>query len=232
MSTLRLVIGNKNYSSWSLRAWLVLKHLGLEFEEICLDLRDPAFIEKISAFSQARLVPVLLDGDLTIWDSLAICEYLGEQHPHLWPLALEQRALARSAVAEMHSGFQALRQELPMNCRGTPRQQLYSQQAAADIQRLTQLWRDCLHSHQTLNTQHTLSPHQTRGPWLFGEFTLTDAYFAPVVLRFHGYGVELDALSQQYCSTQLQNPHLQQWLQEARLETSLLPDSDLDSASA
>lgn len=220
MSSLRLVIGNKNYSSWSLRPWLVLKHLGLPFEEVRVDLRDPAFTEKVAAFSEARLVPVLLDGDLTVWDSLSICEYLAEQHPHLWPLSLEQRALARSAVAEMHSGFQALRQELPMNCRATPGTLSYSRQAAADIQRLIELWQHCLHSHQTT------------GPWLFGEFTLTDAYFAPVVLRFNSYGVKLDALCQQYCATQLQNPHLQQWLRDARLETSILPESDLGTASA
>ena len=143
MKDLQLIIGNKNYSSWSLRPWLVLKHLGLDFNEIRVPLFTETFKQQIRQYSHAEKVPVLQSGDLTIWDSLAICEYLAEQHPQLWPDDVADRALARSAVAEMHSGLMALRGELPMNCRANQRRLDYSAAAATDIERVQALWKQC-----------------------------------------------------------------------------------------
>ncbi len=200
MTTAQLVIGNKNYSSWSLRPWLVLKHLGIAFEEIRLPLFTDTFQQQIRQYSGAARVPVLRDGGLDIWDSLAICEYLAEQHPQLWPQDRADRALARSAVAEMHAGFVALRTEMPMNCRAHQRRLDYSPAAAADIARIESLWQQC----------RTQSGDQ--GPWLFRQFGIIDAYFAPVVIRFNAYRVPLTDSSKAYCRTQLANPHLRQWI--------------------
>ncbi|MEH6472867.1 MAG: glutathione S-transferase family protein [Halopseudomonas sp.] len=210
-----LVIGNKNYSSWSLRSWLVLKHLGIHFNEVRLALDTDQFKQQIGQYSAACRVPVLIDGTLNIWDTLAICEYLAEDHPLLWPDNRQQRALARAYVSEMHSGFNALRSELPMNCRANQRQVEISAATRADIDRIEQIWQQCTDA----KTQH--------GPWLFGRFGIIDAFFAPVAIRLHGYQVSLQHNSAKYIRLQLDNPLLQEWIGAGQAESEVIPDEEV-----
>ncbi|MEH6825945.1 MAG: glutathione S-transferase family protein [Motiliproteus sp.] len=213
-----LVIGNKNYSSWSLRPWLVLKHLGIGFDEIQLELDTPAFKKQINLYSEAGRVPVLVVNKLKIWDSLAICEYLAEEHPHLWPDDRHARALARAITCELHSGFSALRNELPMNCRAQQRQIEISAEAQCDLERIEQLWQQC---------SNTRTPEQNRaGPWLFGRFGIIDAFFAPVVIRLQGYRLSLSENSVAYVEHQLNNPLLQTWIRAGQAETTVLPHEE------
>ncbi len=215
MPKLLLVIGNKNYSSWSLRPWLVLKHLGVDFEELRLPLDTDQFHQEIGRYSPNDRVPVLWDGELRVWDSLAICEYLAEGYPkaQLWPADPATRALARSVCAEMHSSFSDLRQALPMNCRAQDRRLDISAAVAADIARIQALWNDCLNRHG--------------GPWLFGAYSIADAYYAPVVLRFRGYGVELDEASRRYMATALADPALEDWLTAGQAETEVIEHEEV-----
>lgn len=211
---LRLVIGNKNYSSWSLRPWLALTEAGIEFEEIRIRLSQPTSPQEILQYSPSGRVPVLLDGTMTIWDSLAIVEYVAERFPqlHWWPAEPEARAIARSVSCEMHAGFQTLRQQMPMNCRERhPRQDLRPD-LTADIQRILQIWQTC---------------RQTFGQgdrFLFGAFCIADAMFAPVVSRFITYGVALDATSQAYVDAIWHLPAMQQWVAEATAEPEVIED--------
>ncbi|WP_421861893.1 glutathione S-transferase family protein [Motiliproteus sp.] len=205
-----LIIGNKNYSSWSLRPWLVLRHLGLDFEEVRLSLGSPDFHRELKRYSQAGRVPVYQDDQGSIWDSLAICEFLAERNPLLWPDEPYQRALARAYVCEMHSGFTALRAELPMNCRALQRQIEPSQAALADIARIEQIWQQCI--------EH----HAQEGPWLFGRFGIIDAFFAPVAIRFNGYQLSLAHNSREYVKLQLSNPLLQEWIAAGQAEPEVI----------
>ena len=157
MSDLTLVIGNKAYSSWSLRPWLLLKHLGVAFQEITVPLHAPDAATQIARYSPSGRVPVLLDGDHVIWESLAIAEFLAERYPEVWPTEAHRRALARSAASEMHAGFTALREELPFNCRARRSGVIPSPAAQADIERVATLWRTC-----------RLTVSDDEGPWLFG----------------------------------------------------------------
>lgn len=204
---LTLVIGNKNFSSWSLRPWLVLKQLGEPFAEKHIHLYHPDSKQQLLAASPAGKVPVLLDGLLRVHDSLAICEYLAELFPaaRLWPQERADRAEARAISAEMHSGFTALRSEMPMNASLRTLLQP-SADCAADIARITTIWRQL--------RQRFVAD----GDFLFGHFGIVDAMFAPVVLRFVSYGVTLDPVSQAYADSLLSLPAMQQWLDEAELE--------------
>jgi glutathione S-transferase len=179
---LTLVIGNKNYSSWSLRPWLLLTEFGVPFEEVRLLLDTPEFQEVVARWAPNRRVPALHDDGLVIWDSLAICEYVNERYldGRGWPADVAARAHARSAAAEMHSGFMALRKQLPMNMRRTPDAYRWDAAADADIARIQAMWRE-------LRTQHGMG-----GPFLCGKFSIVDAMFAPVVSRFESYGVPMD----------------------------------------
>ncbi len=172
MSTPVLVIGNKNYSSWSLRAWLALRNMGLEFTELRIPLRMPGYRDEIRKHNPAGRVPALQDGHHTIWDSLAICEYAAETYPPAWPEDRDSRSLARSVSAEMHSSFAALREALPMNCRARGRRVAASEEVSRDIARVQEIWRSCR------------SRHSDDGPWLFGPFCIADAMYAPVASRF------------------------------------------------
>lgn len=204
---LTLVIGNKNFSSWSLRPWLVLKQLGEPFAEKHIHLYSPDSKQQLLAANPAGKVPVLFDGLLRVHDSLAICEYLAELFPaaRLWPQERADRAEARAISAEMHAGFTALRSEMPMNaCLRTQLQP--SADCAADIARITAIWRQL--------RQRFVAD----GDFLFGHFGIADAMFAPVVLRFVSYGVTLDPVSQAYADSLLSLPAMQQWLDEAELE--------------
>jgi glutathione S-transferase len=187
MASLTLAIGNKNYSSWSLPPWLFLKHAGIPFAEIRIPLHTRETRERISQCSPSGRVPVLLDGAVSVWESLAICEYIAERFPEArgWPADPHARAIARSVATEMHAGFAALRAELPMNCRAKRSGVVPSSAARADIERVISIWHTC---RETFGQG---------GPWLFGAFTIADTILAPVALRFHTDGVELPDVAQE-----------------------------------
>ncbi|KIA79602.1 glutathione S-transferase [Chromobacterium piscinae] len=205
-----LIIGNKNYSSWSLRPWLVLKMLDEPFKEQQIDLFLSDTKARILAANPAGKVPVLVDGKLRVWDSLAICEYLAECFPaaRLWPDDAKQRAVARSIVAEIHSGFEALRRSLSMDI--TLRQIDYESSPAveADIARVVSLWEE-----------HRAS-HIADGDFLFGHFTIADAFFAPICTRFQTYNVALPPASQAYVRHILSLPAMQEWYRAAERENN------------
>lgn len=214
MGSLTLVFGNKNYSSWSLRPWLLLKHMGIDFVEtrIPLDMADtPALIKQ---FSPTKKVPVLLDGPLTVWDSLAICEYVSEQYldGRGWPAAVAARAQARALAAEMHSGFSELRSQWPMNIRER-RQMPVNAALQKDIARIESSWGDAL--------------QRSGGPFLFGDFCIADAMYAPVVLRFNSYQPPLLPLTESYMQTILSLPALQSWMAAARAEIEVIKEDEI-----
>jgi glutathione S-transferase len=215
MSPYTLIIGNKNYSSWSLRPWLLMRHLGIEFQEIRIPLYMPGSGEQILQFSPAGKVPVLKHGSVTVWDSLAICEYLADLHPGAWPAERAARTWARSISAEMHSGFAALRREMPMNVRARGRRVTPSEACRSDIARIQEIWRAC---RQT---------HAVGGPWLFGRFSIADAMFAPVATRFATYGVPCTEPEAGYMRTVLEDPALQPWLADAASETEVIASSEV-----
>jgi glutathione S-transferase len=216
MSPLTLVIGNKNYSSWSLRPWLAMKQAGLDFAEVRIPLDTPETRSRILQYSSAGRVPVLIHHDLTVWDSLAICEYLAEQFPGHWlPEDRAARAIARSVSAEMHSGFSHLRQHMPMDCRARLPGQGRAPGVQPDIDRITEIWRTCRQQFGT------------GGDFLFGQFTFADAMYAPVVSRFVTYGVELDEIAQAYADSIWSLPAMQAWVAAAAAESEYLAESKL-----
>jgi glutathione S-transferase len=203
-----LIIGNKNYSSWSLRPWLLMRHFGIDFEEIVLPLDTPEFFQRIGNYSPTGRVPALHVDDEVIWDSLAICETVNERwlSDRGWPSEPKTRAAARSAAAEMHSGFAALRGQLPMNCRHQPKPKHWDAAADKDIARVQQLW-------QQLRSRFG----GDRG-FLCGDFGIVDAMFAPVCVRFRGYGVDLDRHSRDYLQTMFDLPAMREWQAAAEAE--------------
>ncbi len=206
MSTPILVIGNKNYSSWSLRPWLAMKFLGIAFQELRIPLYGPGATEEIRRYSPTGKVPCLVDGTVRIWDSLAILEYLAETHP-LWPQDSAARAMARSASAEMHSGFQELRQHMSMNVRRRLPGMGRTPGALADVARIIGLWTECREKHGS------------GGEFLFGAFSAADAMYAPVVLRFRTYEVELPEACRRYADAVLEIPAIGEWIAGAEAET-------------
>lgn len=212
---MKLVIGNKNYSSWSLRAWLAMKVAGIEFAEHRIALYEPQAKAAILAFSPAGKVPCLIDADLHVWDSLAICEYLAEKRPGLWPDDPSARALARSVSAEMHSGFAHLRQNMCMNIRRSHPGKGRTPEVLAEIARIVELWSDCR------------ARHGAGGPFLFGRFSIADAMYAPVVLRFRTYAVELPPVCRAYADAVLALPAMRDWIADAQRETESLAQFDL-----
>lgn len=214
--SLKLVIGNKNYSSWSLRAWLYLKESQLQFEEIRLSLFTDQWATAISQYTPAGRVPVLLDGDITIWDSLAIMEYVHEYYPDAvgWPSNRTANAHARSIAAEMHSGFLAIREELPQNLRVCQQRSRddFSNAAQAQIARVEKLWQDCY--------------RQYGGPWLCGDFSIADVLYAPVALRFVTYSIQLNPEAGQFIDRVQALDAVQAWCQDAIAEPENLPFID------
>jgi glutathione S-transferase len=213
MSQLVLVIGNKAYSSWSLRPWLAMKHTGIDFTETRLSLYAEGAKESILRYSAAGKVPVLKDGDLTVWDSLAICEYLAEKFPdkQLWPADAAKRAVARAVSAEMHSGFTNIRNQMPMNVRREIPGHGKTPEVAAEIARVATIWNDCL------------ARHAAGGPFLFGAFSIADAMYAPVASRFRTYGVALSGAAAKYVDTMLVLPAMREWIGAAHAETEINP---------
>ncbi len=207
-----LVIGNKAYSSWSLRPWLLMTHAGIEFDEERIALYQADSRERMQRYSPAGRVPVLVDGDLTVWDSLAICEYLAEKHPEkqLWPTDVHARANARSICAEMHSGFASLRSQMPMNVRARMPGRGKPPEVRADISRIETMWNDC-RTH-----------FGSQGPFLYGQFSIADAMYAPVVTRFHTYDVGLAGAASEYLETILRLPAMQAWIAGAQAEIEVI----------
>jgi glutathione S-transferase len=213
-----LLIGSKNYSSWSLRPWLFLRKAGFKFREQIVYFDESDYQAQIAALSPSRRVPLLIDGGVKIWDSLAICEYAAESAGFGMPRDRTARARARSAAAEMHSGFQALRNECPMNVRARDRRVSVTPQLAEDIARIDEIWSGCRLAHGA------------GGGWLFGDFSIADAMFAPVFFRFQTYGAQLSPVSQAYLSYALQDPGLREWQDAAAKEGHPLPQVDRTGA--
>jgi glutathione S-transferase len=208
---LTLVMGTKNYSSWSLRPWLALKQLGLPFTERVIHFDTPEFGTAVPLLSPTRRVPVLLHGDLRVWESLAICEYASElAGGRGWPADPGARATARALACEMHAGFPSLRAACPMNCRARDRRVPMTPALEQDIRRIDAIW--------------SARPHGGGpGPWLFGEYSVADAMFAPVALRFLTYGLPLSRRAGEYLSTVLADRHLREWLAAAASEAVVIP---------
>ena len=202
-----LVIGNKNYSSWSLRPWLAMKVLGLDFEEKRIALYGPEAKAEILRHSPAGKVPVLVDGGNTVWDSLAILEYLAERHPGLWPAERAERARARSLAAEMHSGFAQLRTHMSMNVRRRYPGKGRTPAVLAEIERIQQIF------------------DAAKGPFLFGAFGAADAMYAPVVLRFRTYAVAMR--NREYAEAMVALPALREWIEGAERERESIPKFDM-----
>lgn len=213
---LTLVIGNKAYSSWSLRPWLLLAQAGVDFTEVRVPLYRDDSAAALGRWSPTGKVPVLIDGDLVIPESLAILEYLAERFRERcgWPAAVAARATARAVSAEMHAGFAALRGAMPFNCRAR-RRVAPAADAAGEVQRVQALWADCRRRFGA------------GGPWLFGAFSPADAMYAPVALRFVTYGVPLDAPARAYVETVAAHPAVQQWIAAARTEAEVIASSEV-----
>ena len=205
---LKLVIGNRNYSSWSLRPWLAARQAGLAFEEIPIALRTANTRSEILKYSPSGKIPCLIDGETVVWESLAICEYLAEKAPSLLPSDSKARAEARSVSAEMHAGFSALRQEMSMDIRASTPSVIRSAELENDIARIVSIWEGCRQRHAD------------EGPFLFGHFTLADAMYAPVVWRFLTYHVELPEASRKWMETMTALPAMQEWRSAALAESA------------
>jgi len=216
--TLKLIVGNKNYSSWSLRPWIAMKAAGIPFEEQVISLDAPDFKAVVGAVSGPGKVPVLVDGDVSVWESLAIIEYLAEKFPAagLWPAAPAARALARAVANEMHAGFQPLRKLMPMNQARAVIKRALTPEAAANVRRIEALWADCR------------ARFGKGGPFLFGKFGAADAMYAPVVARFHTYAVEVSAPSRAYMDAVMALPAWREWHAAALQETWVLPEDEVD----
>ncbi|MEE9319348.1 MAG: glutathione S-transferase family protein [Granulosicoccus sp.] len=214
-SPLKLVIGNKNYSSWSLRPWILMQHSGIEFDEIRIPLFTTEGEKLLEKWCPAKQVPVLHDGPLVLWDSLAICEYIADKNPHraLMPDESSDRAKARAMSAEMHSGFGALRTFMPMNCRRIIEGFEPDLNTRIDINRIVQLLEQAL--------------DESGGPWLFGRYSVADAMFAPVASRFHTYGIKAPGNTRSYFEQVLADPAMQTWYRAAVDENEVIEKSEV-----
>jgi glutathione S-transferase len=208
MERLTLIIANRNYSSWSLRAWLALEATGQKFDEVLIPLGRDNTTEEILRWSPTGRVPALHHGEIRLWDSLAICEYLAETYPKvgLWPADAGVRAVARSVVAEMHSGFVALRSHMPMNLRASYPAANHEPGVDEDIARISAIWEEC-------RTKHGVD-----GDLLFGKFTIADAFYAPIVSRFLTYGVSPGGIAGEYMDAVWALPAMRDWAKKARAE--------------
>ncbi len=216
--TLKLTIGNKNYSSWSMRPWIAMKVAGIAFDETVISLNDPQFKPTLLELSPTGKVPALVDGEVHVWESLAILEYVAEKFPaaELWPADAGVRAHARAIANEMHAGFIPLRRHYPMNMWRPVKKREPTPEAAANIGRIDEMW------------SHCLATFAGRGPFLFGGFTVADAMFAPVVSRFATYAVEVSAPARAYMDAIMALPAWSEWRAAALKETWVLAEDEPD----
>ncbi|MCF6441901.1 glutathione S-transferase family protein [Pseudoalteromonas luteoviolacea] len=208
---MQLYIGNKNYSTWSLRVWLLLEKFGLEYDEIKLNLATESFYQGLEGVSPTQKVPVLVDDDVTVWESLAILEYINESYLSgaALPISASERARARALCAEMHSSFRALKNAMPMNIRAKRHIEV-NPQVLKDIQRVEAIFTE------------QMQRYKQKDGWLFGDWSMVDAMFAPVCLRFDTYGVELNARAQKYVEQVFTCPVLSRWRDQALLEEDVV----------
>lgn len=214
---LKLIIGNKNYSSWSLRSWFLLKESDIDFEEYRIPLDQENSAAEIARFSPAGRLPILMLDGQPVWDTLAIAETVAERWPdkELWPADPLARAHARSVSAEMHSGFSTLRDAMPMNCRAMGRKVSLPDALTDDIDRVLDIWADC---HRR---------YASKGDWLFGRFSVADSMFAPVVLRFRTYGINLPDSASTYPRRLLESESIQSWLAAAESEIEVIKREEI-----
>ncbi|CAC9590226.1 Glutathione S-transferase (EC 2.5.1.18) [uncultured Gammaproteobacteria bacterium] len=218
---LQLIIGNKKYSSWSLRAWVFMQQNQIEFDEVHISLK--AVIEQqdktlLREYLSDDKVPVLVDNGNKIWDSLAILEYLSENYLNNsgYPANKEAKALARSISCEMHSSFMAIRSEIPMNCAKKFNKIVLSAQAQVELARVQQLWQLCR------------DKYSQDGPWLFGAYSIADAMFAPIALRFYGYNISLSTNSENYVNQVINQPCIEKWIKQGQLEQEIIQEDEID----
>ena len=218
MSQLKLIIGNKNYSTWSLRPWVFMCQNNMEFDEELVSLFVEETDDKLSAYDSDFKVPILQDGDLTVWDSLSILEYLSENHLDGggYPKDVKARALARSISNEMHSSFFNIRNELQMNCRKKYNNIELSDGAKQEVTRIVDIWRMCR------------AEFGKGGEWLFGEYSIADAMFAPIAIRFAGYSIQLDGAAEAYVKSVLKQPCIVDWMRQGRLEKAVIDEDEIE----
>jgi glutathione S-transferase len=218
MSSLELVIGNKNYSSWSFRPWIMMAMAGLKFKETLVKLDTPEFKPAVLRHSKAGKVPILHHGKVTVWETLAIMEYLADAYPskHFWPQSKPARAMARAVSHEMHAGFGALRNACPMNMRRPRKAVHFSVETLANIARIEALWKDCR------------AAYGKGGPFLFGQFTVADAMYAPVVSRFETYDIKVSKISRAYMDAVQETKAYRSWKDAALKEPWIVPSDEVD----
>lgn len=216
--SLKLILGNKNYSSWSLRPWIAMRQAGLVFEEEIIALYEPGSRERVLKYSPAGKVPILIDGDMTIWESLAILDHIAERFPktELWPSNSKVRAHARAVSAEMHAGFGPLRRHCPMNMRRVGKKRELTAEVAADVRRIEEIWTDCR------------ARFGQGGPFLVGRFSVADAMYAPVVSRFASYAIGVGAACEAYMAAMMSLPAWQEWQIAGVAEPWVMPGNELD----
>ncbi len=216
--SLKLILGNKNYSSWSLRPWIAMRHAGIAFEEEVIPLYEPGSRDRILKYSPAGKVPILIDGDMTIWESLAILDHIAERFPkaQLWPSDPKARAHCRAVSAEMHAGFGPLRRYCPMNMRRVNRKRELTAEVAADVRRIEEIWTDCRRRFGD------------GGPFLFGAFSAADAMYAPVVSRFSSYAIGMGAACEAYMAAMIALPAWQEWQSQGVAEPWVMPGNEVD----
>lgn len=216
--SLKLILGNKNYSSWSLRPWIAMRQAGLDFTDEVIPLYEPGSAERIAKYSPTGKVPVLLDGDMVIWESLAILDHLADRFPkaQMWPAEPKARAHARAVAAEMHSGFAQLRRHCPMNMRRVQKRRELTAEVAADVRRIERIWTECRERFGE------------GGPFLFGKFGAADAMYAPVVSRFHSYAIGVGAAAEQYMAAVIALPAFNEWRDAGVSEPWVMSGNELD----
>ncbi|MDH5517050.1 MAG: glutathione S-transferase family protein [Gammaproteobacteria bacterium] len=218
MTDLTLVIGNKNYSSWSLRPWVLLKQFALEFDEVRVPLFTESTASALAKYNSDFKVPVLIHGDIMVWDTLAILEYISETllDDRGWPVQAKARAFARSISCEMHSSFANVRNELPMNCRKKFADINLSAAAEAEIARIKSLW------------NQSRSEFGQAGEWLFGNYSIADAMFAPIALRFSGYSIALNDVEEAYVQSVLSQSCIKEWIDAGCAETEVIAEDEIN----
>jgi glutathione S-transferase len=219
---MHLIIGNQNYSSWSMRPWVAMTHFGIDFKETKLELFTLSFAEQVGKYSSAKTVPVLITDNGIATDSLSILETLADTYPQMWPSDVALKIMARNAVSRMHSGFFALRGEMPMNCRANQRLLDITPACRSDIDKVEALWAECM---STAADARQKNGGRNQG-YLLGEFSIADAFFVPVVVRLRGYKVAVNATTQAYIDTMLSTPAVMAWIAAGLEETTILQEDE------